>query len=127
MTGFAYKYEVPSDPEPPVFTEKPELSATFELETVEYRGVSGHSEQLYNEVLDAIEAAESDQHRVVRTIVLGRETLAALDAWFRHSGGSGARDELPVENIVTVPGRMIHVPEPLERAVVAGAREGGRK
>lgn len=127
MTGFRWEYEVPQEPDPPDFDADPvELSDTFDLETVEYTGDENHSEQLWREILDRLDDAAGDMSRQHQTIILGRQTAAAVDAWIRYNGGSGIEAEIPAQTLVTVPGRMIHIPERTDHAIAEGAREGGR-
>jgi hypothetical protein len=107
--------------------DDPSGISTFDSETVKYKGRAAHSRQLYDEVLDRLSEYEADTGKQADTLILGRQTAVAIDAWLRYEGGDGVKAEIPVDTIATVPGRMIHVAQEMDSALADGAREGGRR
>ena len=89
------------------------------FETVTYEGVEGESRRIHGRILEAIDEAKQDNPKLPGVLVLGVEDYVAVDAWVRYESGNtrGIDSEIPLE-IVTVPGRMIHVPTDNQNALL---------
>jgi len=123
-----FRFEYRDIPEP-VFgmADGGEITDTGDgtIPTYEYRGVVGESERILGRIYDEIEARRSDSPGVFSGIVvLGVEDYLAVDAWIRCDSGRGKCIEDVVDaEIVTVPGRMIHVPRTNQRAMLYHLKE----
>jgi hypothetical protein len=118
---FQYKYRESPDPVMGV-AEDIELTE-FETQTYteyEYNGEVMESRRVLGRIHEAIEEHEETAHTVTtKTLVLGVEDYVTVDAWIRYdSNGKKCIDDVVGYNIVTVPGRMIHVPQTNERALI---------
>jgi len=100
------EYSIPSDPP----------KESFELETATYSGSKSESRAVLDRIHDEIKEKYQETHGQANTIVLGIQDYIAVDAYLRFE------DNIPIErhlpgDIVTVPGRMIHVPAASDKAV----------
>ena len=117
---FRYEYQVQS--ELPMGYAKDATVEDFSkqsFETVTYEGVEGESRRIHGRILEAIDEAKQDNPKLPGVLVLGVEDYVAVDAWVRYESGNtrGIDSEIPLE-IVTVPGRMIHVPTDNQNALL---------
>ena len=91
-----------------------------EYNSYRYEGVVGESRRVLGRIREAVDRRrEKAGSQFPLTLVLGVEDYLAVDAWLRYdSGGDVSIDDAVSLDIVTVPGRMIHVPPSNDRAVV---------
>jgi hypothetical protein len=94
------------------------------LEEYEYRGSVQESKEILGRIRKAVDAAAREHGDFPEVVVLGRQDYLAVDALVRHDRHEGkSADEIIDPEIVTVPGRMIHVPEPNETALITALKE----
>jgi hypothetical protein len=120
---YRHEYEVQTDDGMEWGEPDPSQPPTFELNTVEYVGYEGEGEATAERIHEAIREYETDTGRMAPCVVVGVEDYAAADSFLRRDTGSGLDRHLGCD-IHVVPGRMIHVPKPNQKAVVDHLREG---
>jgi len=123
---FRYEYQEMPDPVMGV-AESAELT-DFEAQTFSrygYEGVVGESRRILGRINEAIDERWDESSGVyAQMVVLGVEDYLAVDAWIRYdTGGQKCIEDVIDHDIVTVPGRMIHVPRTNERAMMHHLKE----
>jgi hypothetical protein len=105
-------------PDPSDFEE--EMSSTYE-----YEGVVGESRRIIGRIQEAIDnSIQNHASAHPETVVVGVEDYLAADAWIRYdSNDQKCLNSVLSVDIVTVPGRMIHVPKQNERAMIDHLKE----
>jgi hypothetical protein len=124
-----FRYEYQEMPDYTMAFSPDEEKTAFEaqtLQTYEYEGVVGESWRILGRIYDAINARkEQGNGQFSQVVVLGVEEYVAVDAWVRYdSGGESSIEDAISADIVTVPGRMIHVPKKNERAMLDHLKGG---
>jgi hypothetical protein len=118
-TRFAFEYEKIPEPQISALDRDELTDAESELmNTVRYEGAKEESRQLMDRVNDEVNRVYEETGGYPDTIVLGVEDYVAIDAYTRYQHDKPAEMVLPVKNVVTVPGRMIHAPAANQRALV---------
>jgi hypothetical protein len=118
-----FRHEYAEAPDPVLgVADSPDMTS-FESQTFnsyEYEGVVGESRRILGRIHEAVdERAKQSDGAFPRTVVLGVEDYLAVDAWIRHdSEGSSTIEDAVAVDILTIPGRMIHVPKTNERALI---------
>lgn len=74
--------------------------------TVEVEVETAEAEAIVEDIYDAIKAREDEGYRVTR-LVLGVEHYLKLDVLFKYGYDTPPEKQLPVDEIITVPGDVI--------------------
>jgi hypothetical protein len=111
------------------FGEELDMASVGEtdIERYEYEGVIGESKAIIERIRDEIDTRyEESQGRGAGVIVVGVKDYLAADAWVRYdTSGDESLSDIITWDIVTVPGRMIHVPKAPEMAMIDHMKEVG--
>lgn len=106
-----FEYEEPLEPSVSMASDVSEFeSALPDTATVEVR--RGEAERVYGQVMDEIDGYESEYGSDAPHLVLGEEDYVILDVLLREDGAGGVGPHFTPTKVVTVPGRMIHIPRP---------------
>lgn len=93
--------------------------------TYEYVGTADESKAIIQRIHEAVdETFEETGGNYPGVVVVGIEDYVAADAWIRHdTGSSDTLGDVVSGQIVTVPGRMIHVPKRAENHLLDYLRD----
>jgi len=126
---FRYEFREPPEPQFGMMagdTATPSFDDDYT--TYEYVGTIDESKAIIQRIRDAVdETYQATNGDFPMTVVVGIEDYLAADAWVRYdSGNSETLDDVVSGDIVTVPGRMIHVPKRNAAAMINYLKEKER-
>jgi len=123
--GFRTAYEETENPPFELIDDPSDVGdyESMQFTQHEYTGHTTESKQILLRIRNAVDAA-AEEYGLPDTIVLGRQDYLAVDAMVKHDDhAKRSADQIIEPDIVTVPGRMIHVPEPNEKALITALKE----
>ena len=94
---------------------KPRLGADYR--TVELSVTPRMTEQLLTRIADEVKKREKEGHKV-NTLILGQPQYSALEAYAWDEYHDEAESILPVDEVIVVPGPMIHAKVPNRRMLM---------
>lgn len=90
---------------------------TFDEMTAEITVQKDVALTLQSEMRDAIDGHYDEYGSDPACVILGEREYAILDAFYQSEHGHSLKRGIEGVDVVTVPGRMIHVPKPHEHAI----------